>query len=398
MTHSQAFDFRAVRRDGAVESGTIEAATREAAISLLSSRGAFPISVSTAPSPQGNPRKVNSDELAQGVRALATLLASGVPLARALVILEDLAPPSWKAVLPTVKLRVEQGESLGACLRTSALGLPPHVIGLIEAGEAGSGLATAVEGSAKLLESRATTRAAMRNALTYPLMLGVAGSASVALLVGVVLPRFASLLVDVGQALPLSTRFVLNAAAVFRIAFVPGIAMMLGLAFAWRAWVAKPEGLQRWHAWLLDRPFVGPIRWSAATANAASVLTALLSVGVPVSAALPHAGRASGDRAIESRLLAVRTRIAGGQRISSAMQAEAALTPAAIRLVRVGEETGELADMLAHASRIEADQALQRLQRLVRIVEPVMVLLFGGIVMIVATSLLQAMYGLRPTA
>jgi len=72
------------------------------------------------------------------------------------------------------------------------------------------------------------------------------------------------------------------------------------------------------------------------------------------------------------------------------------VTPTAIRLVRVGEETGKLADMLAHASRIEATQALQRLQRLTRGLEPLLILLFGGFVMVVAAALLQAMYGLRP--
>jgi len=109
-----------------------------------------------------------------------------------------------------------------------------------------------------------------------------------------------------------------------------------------------------------------------------------------------HAASASGDREIEARLLRAREGIARGDRISAALKGVAAFTPTAIRLVRVGEETGKLADMLAHASRIESTQALQRLQRLTRGLEPMLILLFGGFVMVVAAALLQAMYGLRP--
>lgn len=397
MNTSVAFAFKAVRQDGAIETGTVEAASREAAIAQLGTRGAFAVSVSVAPAIERRPAGLSADDLAQGLRALATLLGSGVPLGRALAILEELAPPSWRHALPALRQRVEQGESLGAGLEASSLGLPPYVLGLLQAGEAGSGLTAALESAAQMLETRVATQTAVRNALAYPLMLAVAGGASVALLVGVVLPRFANLLADAGQTLPLSTRLVLQLGSTARAVFVPGMLLLIGLTVLWRAWVATPEGMKRWHHWLLTGPVIGTIRWSAASANACSALTALLSAGVPLAVALPHAGRASGDRALESRLLAARRRIESGQSIASAMHAEAALTPAAIRLVRVGEETGALAGMLGHAARIESEQALQRLRRLIRILEPMLILLFGCLVMAVAAALLQAMYGLRPS-
>jgi type II secretory pathway component PulF len=162
------------------------------------------------------------------------------------------------------------------------------------------------------------------------------------------------------------------------------------------AWLAQHDRIQRLHSVLLRIPAVGDIRRSQATAHACSALAALLSSGLPLAGALLHAARASGDREIEARLLRAREGIARGDRISAALKGAAALTPTAIRLVRVGEETGKLADMLAHASRIESTHALQRLQRLTRGLEPLLILLFGGFVMVVAAALLQAMYALRP--
>lgn len=395
MSRAVTFAYKAVRRDGSREAGVIEAASRQNAVALLGTRGAFAVEV--APSVTSEQRaRVSAEDLALGLRALVTILASGIPLARALVILDDLLPDAWLAALPDVRRRVEQGERLADALEASALPLPPEVIGILAAGEAGSGLVAAADSAAVLLEQRAAARAALRNALAYPSMLALAGSASVALLVGVVLPRFASLLTDYGQTLPLSTTVVLTMGAAARVLFIPALLVLALVVALLPAWLARSNRLLRLHQLLLAIPSVGPIRSASATANAASTLAALLNAGVPLGVALSHAARATGDREIEARLLRARQRIGTGERIFAALKAEHAMTATTIRLVRIGEETGKLADMLAQASRIEATQAVQRLQRLTRRLEPALILAFGGVVMIVAAALLQAMYGLRP--
>lgn len=396
MNAGERFSFKALRRDGTVETGVIEAPDRDSAVALISRRGAFVTEISAeTPDSRGRTR-IGSEDLGLGLRALATLLGSGIPLARAMSVLHGLLPAAWLSALPDIRRRIEQGESLAAALAASSLPFPPHVIGIIQAGEAGSGLPAAVENAAQLLETAAATRAALRNALAYPLILVVTGFATVALLVEVVLPRFAGLLSEYGQALPLTTRFVLTMGAVGRVSLIPSL-FALALAIAvWRSWLTRPEGLLRWHSWLLSLPTVGSIRRSTATANACSTLSALLAAGVPLPTALPYCGLATGDRVFQESLLRARQRIAAGEGIATALQAEASLTPTAIRLVRIGEETGRLGGMLAHAARVESSQATLRLQRAVRVLEPLLILAFAGVVMIVAAALLQAIYGLRP--
>ena len=397
MSAAEEYTFKALRKDGTIEAGVIEAPDRGTAIGLIARRGAFVTEISAAPSGSPIGTRVSSEDLGLGLRALATLLGSGIPLARAMSVLHSLLPATWQSALPDIRRRIEQGESLAAALAASPLPFPPHVIGIVRAGEAGSGLSAAVESAAQLLEAAAANRAALRNALAYPLILVVTGFATVTLLVEVVLPRFAALLAEYGQALPLTTRLVLLGGTVGRITFVPSL-FALALAVAiWRSWITQPDGRLRWHAWLLSLPTVGPIRRATATANACSTLSALVEAGVPLAAALPHCALATGDRVIEESLQRARQRIAAGEGIASALQAEASLTPTAIRLVRIGEETGRLGGMLAHAARVEASQATQRLQRAVRVLEPALILLFAGVVMVVAAALLQAIYGLRPT-
>jgi general secretion pathway protein F len=394
---SGTFAFRAVRRDGKLESGTVEAPSREAAIALIGTRGAFAVEVSSTEGPHARKLRMDADDLASGLRALSTLVGSGLPLARALIVLDALVPASWLPALAHIRRSVEQGGSLAIAMADSSLPLPPSVLGIIRAGESGSGLANALERTAKLLEARATTRAAIRNALAYPMLLGVAGSASIVLLLGVVLPRFADLLTDTGQSLPTTTRLVLGVGSVLEWAWIPALTGAVATIVSWQVWVTRPTGRLQWHRLLLIVPTVGPLRRSSATAAACSVLAALLESGVPIVRALHLAADATGDAAAAAALTDAANRIEIGDRVATALEAEGALTPAAVRMVRAGEESGQLAGMFAHAARIESRQALQRLQRSIRVIEPALILLFGGLVMVVAAAMLQAMYGLRPS-
>jgi type II secretory pathway component PulF len=117
---------------------------------------------------------------------------------------------------------------------------------------------------------------------------------------------------------------------------------------------------------------------------------------VPVSTALIHGARASGDAALSARILVAREAVVVGQGIARALSAAHAMTPTAIRLVQAGEETGRLAHMLAHAATLEREQAERKLHAAVRLLEPGMILVFGGIVAVVAAALLQAIYSVRP--
>ena len=396
LPHVASFSYRAVRANGTVERGSVTAANRDAAARLLAARGLLPLELTTSWRGARLVR-LSARDAALGLRPLATLLGAGLPLARALAALPELAPPAWAPVLPATLAAVREGAPLGAALEQSGVRLPPVVFGILRAGEAGSGLAPAVARAADLLDDSAATRAAIRGALAYPAMLAVAGVASVALLVGVVLPRFAAMLADLGQALPASTRLVLGAATIARRAAIPALVLLSLGILVWRAWARTPAGGERWHALLLRVPLLGAIRGSAATARVCAALAALLDSGVPMATALTSAARAAGDTALEARGQRARDAILGGARPSAAFGHEQALTPTAVRLVRAGEESGQLATMLQHAARLEREQASERVKALVRLLEPALILGLGGVIALVAAALLQAMYSIRPT-
>jgi len=393
---ASSYAYRALHRGGSLETGVVRAASREEAGELLHARGLFPLEVGAERESARARATLPAQDLVLGLRVLATLAESGLPIARALAAMDDLAPTRWKAGLPAIRESVRQGGSLAAALSSSSLGFPPVVVGMVAAGEAGSGLARAVRRAAELMEQAADTRRAVRAALAYPLVLAGAGGASLVLLVGVVLPRFAVILADLGQELPPMARAVLAVSAAVQAWWVPALLLLAGVLAAWRLWVSSPGGARRWDALLLGVPAVGAVRLAGATARFSASLAALLESGVPIAPAMLSSARAAGDAAVEERVLRAREAVVGGEGVGRALEATGALTPTALRLVRAGEETGQLGAMLAHASRIESERAADLVRGAVRLLEPSLIIAFGGVLALVAGALLQAVYSVRP--
>lgn len=396
MTTAARFAYHAVRGDGSVERGTLDAATVADARATLERRAMLALEITPVDALRRRSALPPAD-LALGLRVLADLIEAGLPMTRALHTLSELAPESWRAVLPDLRESVREGKSLAAALRDAPVEIPALVIGMTMAGEAAGDLGAAVRRAADVTEAGAETRAAVRAALAYPALLAVAGTGAIAIMVGVVIPRFALILGDLGQTLPRSTRFVMEASLALRSAFLPFITAVTVAAVLARAWMATPDGRRRAHTLLLGVPLIGTVRRAAGAARTAFTLAALLETGVPFRAAMRLAGRAGGDAALEHRLSQAAERIEAGQPIARALADTESATPLVVRLVQAGEESGRLAGMLRHAAKLEQQRAERITKASVRLIEPALVLVFAGVVAIVAAALLQAVYAVRPT-
>ncbi|MGH7655019.1 MAG: type II secretion system F family protein, partial [Gemmatimonadaceae bacterium] len=298
-TTAGTFAYDALRADGATDHGLVAASSEAEAISSLSERGLLPTRVRRVATRRDRRRKIPARDLALGLRVLADLLEAGLPLARALAALEDLAPASWHAAIPPLLAAVREGKSLAAALDEAPIEVPPLIIGIARAGEAGAGLGAAIRRAADHTEQVAETRAAVRGALAYPVVVAVAGCTSIGLMVGIVLPRFAKILADLGEALPWSTRMVLGAADVLHALLIPSVLVGVAGIVALRAWHESEAGRRALHAFLLRLPVIGAIRWGSASARALSSLAALLESGVAIRTAMVFAARSTGDAEIE---------------------------------------------------------------------------------------------------
>lgn len=393
-----AYRYTAIRSDGTREDGELTASSVGEARAALQATGLFPIALHERRRRFIRPTAPSIESCAVGLRMLATLLDSKLAMDRVLEAFEVVAPDDWRhGNVARLRAAVREGRPFGAALRSADLSLPTHILGLIEAGDAAGALPASLRQAATLLEDSARHRREIRGALAYPTVLALSGSVAVALLAGVVLPRFSGLLLEVGQELPTSAALLLQIVAALR-AFAPlaiGLTAVLGILCL--VVVRSNEQMRRaLYDALLRVPVVGPIRHASASARSSAALSGLLSAGVPIAIGLLHVAEAAGDPSVRARLLAARGQVVRGVSLSAAFAATRAVRTSTMQLVRAGEMAGELVEMLRLAAQVEHEWSSRRLQAVVRLVEPTLILCFGAIVAFVAAALLQSVYAIRP--
>jgi type II secretory pathway component PulF len=389
-----AYSYRAARQDGAIVAGAIVADSHGQATETLASRGLFAIAVS--PEPEAQCRSASRRDLAIVFRGIAVLVSSGVPLERAIAATEPLASGALRETLAAARHRLHEGASFANALSSGRGVVPGLVVGMVRAGERGSQLDHALAQVATHLEQEADLVAHVRQALTYPLLLAVAGLVSVVVITTVVVPRFAAILGDLGQQLPLATRVLLNTSQVVSRFWV--LLLLVIVATTWTAidWIRRPRGRKQVEQWLLRLPMIGTIRRALATARVMRALGGMLRSGMPLLPALDAAREAAGDLAIADRLTRSRERVVQGAPLAKALQREDAISASALQLIAVGESSGRVAEMALGAGNLAAQEAERGLRTLVTVLEPALIVAFGALVAFTAAALLQAVYSLRP--
>jgi general secretion pathway protein F len=396
VTLMQTYRYRAARRDGIIVSGLIEAPSGTDASATLVARGLHPLGLNPSEHSDERRRPASRRDLAIVFRSIAALVGAGVPLERAVASSAALARGPLRVCLEAGQASLRQGQTLSQALEAGRGIVPPVVTGMIRAGERSSQLGRSLEHVATHLEQEADLVGRVRQALAYPLLLATAGTASVLVIGTVVVPKFAELLDDLGQELPASTRILLVVSGVLvRYGYLVLI-LLAGLVWAFVKWTGGAQGRLWCHRMLLATPVVGPVRHALASARFSRSLGSMLAAGMPLLPALQASREAAGDQAVAERLSRVYERVAQGQPLTSALEAESALIRNAVQLVDVGESSGTLAIMASRAGDLAAQESDRGLRILVSLLEPALVVTFGGVVAFVAAALLQAVYSVRP--
>jgi general secretion pathway protein F len=338
----------------------------------------------------------SDEDLAVGLRIIADLVESGLPLGSALRTFGSVAPTVWRPAVPAIEAGIREGKGLAGALSDCGLILPALVIGLLRTGDAGSGLAIALRRAAEFSEVAAETRAAIRSALAYPAVVVTVGLAALGMMVGIVMPQFAATLEGVGGALPPLTRGVLEATGFLRVFALPACAALIAATLAMQHALVDVTARRALERHLLRVPLLGAVRKAAATARFTAALGALLESGATLRAALRDAQGTLGDSELNARLDETRRRMDAGQKLAHALEQTGALGEIAVRLVAAGEESGRLPQMLDFAARLERARAERLTRTAVRLIEPLLIVGLALAVAVVAAAMLQAVYAVRP--
>jgi general secretion pathway protein F len=397
------FAYRAVDATGRRTRGRISGSTLVAATRELETRGLLPLEVQedaaaargTSVGGFGFGRRRAVLEFTRGV---AALLPAGMPLARALKAATATVSDSVRPALDQIRMKVERGDELATALAEFPELFSPLYVGVVRAGEKSGSLDDAFMRLSTHLERDDELRSKLVSMSIYPALLATVGLASVMVLVLFVLPRFAELLLGAGAALPRTTALVLNIAMTLRESWRVLLLIPLAIVLLF-VWLRTTDTGRRVAATVLARlPIFGAWRRQALAASFARMVGELLAGGAPLLNALADARDCMSDPVARAETDRIRTRVREGTALNVAI-GERSLFPSVLaQLVALGEEAGRLADFLLKSAELLERRTERALERLVALAEPAMIVMFGGIVALVALALLQAIYGVNASS
>lgn len=396
----QEYEYEAVDSDGGPAKGRAEAASVTDLVRRLGAEGRTLVAVreTRAAPPSPFRRRLRAQDRIVAFHELATLLESGVSLgdaARAQAA--GSVHPELAAGFGSIARALARGESFREALGDSGLALPSYVRRLVEAGELSGRLAPALRQAVARMQYDDRVAAELRAALIYPSILVLSGCAAVLLVFVFVIPRFSNLL-DAGNELPLFAEAVLRTGVWLNANGWLLAAALAGTAAALAALSRRRRVRQRARDALATLPFLGDWFAEADTAGWASLMSALLASRVDLLDALGLASRGVRISRRRTTLEHATADVRGGASLSAALEKRGALTPAGYNLVRVGEQSGQLARMLRALADIHEENSRRRMKRCLALVEPLAVLSIGGFLGAVMIGIVLAIASVNDVA
>jgi len=394
------FQYRARDRQGALVTGALEAADRTALEAALDKMGLIPIQVSSAgkstlklPDFKSLFQKVPQQEIILFSRQLATLFGAGVPLTRALFTLEK--QMTDKFLVETI--RKIRGDIEGGSTFSSAVTMHPKVFpelyaNMVEAGEAGGILDSVLERLATMLEKNAENRAKVKSATLYPKIVLGAIVAAVTVLMNFVIPKFATLYASFKVPLPLPTRVLIILSNAF-LGYWYLMLLFAAAAFvAGKMYLSSEAGRRNFDKYVLKVPIFGPLILKSILSRFARVLSSLYKSGLPILQSLDISSRAVENRVVTEAIKTVENEVRVGKSIAEPMSKSPYFPPMVVQMVTVGEETGNLDDMLEKAADYYDREVDSMLRNLTTTLEPVMLAIIFVMVLFLALAIFLPMW------
>jgi general secretion pathway protein F len=402
------FRYTAIGAGGERLAGVMEAATEAEVIARLQRQGTMPVRAEPAGKSRNwadllqidlaGRRGLRKQDVADLIRELATMLSAGQDLDRALRYMQETAPARVRSTVTGLRDAVRDGSPLSTAMARYPASFPAMHVGLVRAGEAGGNLGPTLARIADLLDRQRALASTVTSAMIYPAVLLVAMIGAVTLLLTEVLPQFVPMFEQSGAALPASTQFLIAAGALVQ---ADGLLMLLGMLAA--VLVARAALRQNQLRLAVDRillrlPVIGGLMKEILAARFTRVLGTLLLNGVALIPALAIVRDAMGNRAARIAVERASLTARGGGSLTPELEAANVFPPRTIHLLRLGEETAQLAATALRAADVHDEKTRLATERLTSLLVPAMTILMGIAVGGIVASLMNAMLSLNNLA
>lgn len=395
------YSYKAIDSQGKNVGGVIEAATLQSAEEAIALNGMIPVKV-TKKKNEGifgkfnkSAGKVKNKDLILFSKQFRSMFKAGIPLLRILEVIElQTENQAFKKTIAIIKKDINTGASLYDALKKHPTIFPPLYCNMINAGEVSGALPQVLDRLAYILEHESKVKANIRSALQYPIIVVIALVVAFIVLLTFVLPKFASIFAKAGLKLPLPTRVAMAMYAIlvgqWYIMLIVAITIFFGLKF----YLKTEKGKYVKDSFLLRLPVFGPLFIKAAMSRFASILSILMASGVSVLNAITVLSGTIGNSAIARVFNTIGDQIREGKGIAVPLTNSKFFTPMVVNMVAIGEESGNLDEMLGEITMHYDEEVAHAVSRLSDLIAPVLTVALAVVVGFFALAIYMPMWDL----
>jgi type II secretory pathway component PulF len=390
------FAYRALQANGKIAEGAIDAAGRPDALRQIAALGLRPVNVTEKAGPakkntgeasghvsfKFESKRVSAKELENFTRLLSSLLAAGVPLSRALVILQkEASSAASKAQWKSIHDQVVDGLSLADAMAKSPETFPRVYVAMVEAGEAGGFLDVVLAQIAEFQAREKDLKSKVLTAMLYPCILLVLALAILTLLLTFFIPKFQTIFSNMHSSLPFITVLIIDASHLVRSYGLILAAGLFALGFMLRTWFVSAKGRRSWEGLILKTPLVGPLIAQFAMARFCRMLGTLIGAGVQLVQSLNVARRSIGNQILVDAVGQAIERVQQGGRLGQSLaDCRILFSGSVLEMISVAEESGKLDAELVRIAVVTEGDLDRNLKTAVAFAEPLLLFLIAGFI------------------
>lgn len=401
----ETYSYTAVAKDGKDKKGQIEAETRDEAARKLKEQGLTPMSIKTQTAfdkdielPFLTKKKVKPRDMSVFCRQFASILNAGVSVVNALEMLaEQTENKNLKKAIMDVQSGVEKGETLSDSMRQDSGIFPSILIDMVKAGESSGSLENALTRMAIQFEKQAKTQGIVKKAMMYPCVLLVVMVGVIIVMLTFVIPNFVSMFEDLESDLPFMTKAVLSMSDAVMNYWYIIIAVIAAIVVGYKMYVKTDAGRHSVDKLKLKIPVFGVLQTKTACASFARTLSTLLQAGMPMIEAIDIAASTMTNVMYKDALMKAKSGVALGLPLSNQLKASQIFPPMIVHMVGIGEETGNIEEMLTNSAGYYEEEVEVQTQTLTALMEPAIIVIMALVVVVLILSIYQPMIQLYNT-
>jgi general secretion pathway protein F len=402
------YAYTGLTDQGRAVTGVIDADSPKGARLSLRRTGIFPTAiheerpaqttaaVGTTSDTPGLFEHVPARELALLTRQLATLTKAGLPLIDCLgTLIEQVERSALKRVLSHIRQQVREGRTLADALQAHPRVFSSIYINMVRAGEESGTLETVLARLADYSEAQARLLRTIQSALTYPLLMVAVSSVILFFLLAYVVPQVTRIFSETGQQLPLVTRVLIGCSSFLAAYWWMFLVVGVGGVLAGLQVLKTPQGREWYDHALLRLPWVGRLLQRVNVARMARTLSTLLASGIPLLTALGIVTHLINNTLLRRALEEARTSVQEGESLAVPLKRSGLFPSLLVQMVAVGERSGELEGLLTRAAEVYDEEVAASLSRLTSLLEPLTILVMGGVVLFIVLAILLPIFELN---